>query len=211
MFESNLSFSQIILNSPKLVWHEKYVPLKILNTLHALQINLNYKKSLKDSPISWLQGLFAVIVMSVGGSTTSAILCGKAPHWLASNTTITTYLIIYFLIFYIPFFHRFCNSIPKIILDPILLIADGILRTSSIYSIIDNILFEMNDEPLLKNSWVAILLCGTLSGCGGSIWVSAFQMKSPNWSFTTPSTFLEPTYDMKISFMITLNDRIEFD
>ncbi|CAJ0632326.1 7761_t:CDS:2 [Entrophospora sp. SA101] len=119
------SFSQLINNSPSLVWHETFLPLNILTTLHAIYITLNYKNSLKHSKVPWLQGFFAVIVMSVGGSTSSGI---------------------------------------------------------------DSIRYDSrNKDPDLSNSLVAMILCG-----------------SPFWSFTTPSVLLQPSYDMKSSFLLSL-------
>nr|CAG8571210.1 6707_t:CDS:2 [Entrophospora candida] len=119
------SFSQLINNSPSLVWHETFLPLSILTTLHAIYVTLNYKNSLKHSKVPWLQGFFAVIVMSVGGSTSSGI---------------------------------------------------------------DSIRYDSrNKDPDLSNSLVAMILCG-----------------SPFWSFTTPSVLLQPSYDMKSSFLLSL-------
>ncbi|CAH1766455.1 16173_t:CDS:2 [Entrophospora sp. SA101] len=136
------SFSQLINNSPSLVWHETFLPLNILTTLHAIYITLNYKNSLKHSKVPWLQGFFAVIVMSVGGSTSSGI---------------------------------------------------------------DSIRYDSrNKDPDLSNSLVAMILCGILCGSGGSIWTSAFKLGSPFWSFTTPSVLLQPSYDMKSSFLLSL-------
>jgi len=91
--ERNLSeiFSKIILNLPDIVWHEKYFPFGILITIHAIFISFGYKNNLKAAQIPWLQGLFAVSVKGVGGSTISNILIGKPPVWLASNSVITTY------------------------------------------------------------------------------------------------------------------------
>nr|CAG8493720.1 666_t:CDS:2 [Entrophospora candida] len=200
------SFSQLINNSPSLVWHETFLPLSILTTLHAIYVTLNYKNSLKHSKVPWLQGFFAVIVMSVGGSTSSAILCGEAPKWLSSNVTITTYFLIYTLMFYFQPFYRLSNLIPNNIINPILLIADGILRGYSICLLgIDSIRYDSrNKDPDLSNSLVAMILCGTLCGSGGAIWTSAFKLGSPFWSFTTPSVLLQPSYDMKSSFLLSL-------
>ncbi|CAG8658157.1 6194_t:CDS:2, partial [Acaulospora morrowiae] len=187
------------------VWHDKYVPISIITTIRAINVNLNYKDSLKGTKVSWLQGLLAIFIIGFGGSTTSAILCGKVPGWLASNTTITTYLIIHFMMFYFSPFHRFLVSLPKSLIDPIFLIVDGIQRTNSIcLSGVDLVRFGMYDESLMNTSWAAILLCGTLSGCGGGIWASALQVSSPKWSFNIPSAIIEPTFNMKTSFAIAL-------
>ncbi|CAJ0759905.1 19899_t:CDS:2 [Entrophospora sp. SA101] len=186
------SFSQLINNSPSLVWHETFLPLNILTTLHAIYITLNYKNSLKHSKVPWLQGFFAVIVMSVGGSTSS----GKQ---VFTN-------LIYTLMFYFQPFYRLSNLIPNNIINPILLIADGILRGYSICLLgIDSIRYDSrNKDPDLSNSLVAMILCGILCGSGGSIWTSAFKLGSPFWSFTTPSVLLQPSYDMKSSFLLSL-------
>ncbi|CAG8516874.1 3949_t:CDS:2 [Scutellospora calospora] len=145
------------------------------------------------------------MIMSVGGSSTSAILTGKAPGWLASNTTMPTYLLIYSIMFYFPNSYQVFTFIPSFILDPILLTVDGLIRANGICSLgVDNIRFGKQDNPLLNTSWVAILLCGSLCGCGGGLWESTFKFASPEWTFSTPSALLNPTYDMKISFITTL-------
>ncbi|CAG8605925.1 21030_t:CDS:1 [Cetraspora pellucida] len=107
--------------------------------------------------------------------------------------------------FYFPSFQQFFISIPSSLLDPILLISDGFIRGNAICSSgVDRIRFGTYDNPSLNSSWVAILVCGTLCGCGGGLLESTFQFASPKWTFSTPSAFLNPTYDMKMSFIIAL-------
>ncbi|CAG8801593.1 9375_t:CDS:2, partial [Dentiscutata erythropus] len=177
---AGLNSTQLILSLPSLVWHETLFPFSIL-------------------------GFVSLMIMTVGGSTTSAILTGNAPSWLASNTTMTTYLWIYSIMFYFPNFHQYFTSIPPFILDPILITADGFIRANAICSSgVDRIRFGKHDNPLLNTSWVAILICGTLSGCGGGLWESTFQLASPKWTFSTPPAFINPPYDMKTSFITAL-------
>ncbi|CAG8558240.1 46336_t:CDS:2 [Gigaspora margarita] len=197
--------TQFILSLPSSVWHETLLPFSILVTLHAIYVNLKYKACLKNAQVSWLQGFVSLMIMTVGGSSTSAILTGNAPSWLASNTTMTTYLWIYSMMFYFPNFHQYFTSIPSFILDPILLTADGFIRANAICSSgVDHIRFGKHYNPSLNTSWVAILICGTLCGCGGGLWESTFQLASPKWTFCTPPAFLNPTHDMKMSFITTL-------
>jgi hypothetical protein len=85
------TFSKIILSSPGIVWHETLFPFEILATIHAIFISLCYKNNLKGTKVPWLQGLFAVSVMGLGGSSISNILIGKPPSCLTSNSTITIY------------------------------------------------------------------------------------------------------------------------
>ncbi|CAG8647107.1 19619_t:CDS:1, partial [Racocetra fulgida] len=69
---------------------------------------------------------------------------------------------------------------------------------------VDGIRFGKHDNPSLNTSWVAVLVCGTLCGCGGGLLESAFQLASPKWTFSTPSAFSNPTYDMKMCFITAL-------
>ncbi|RIA86562.1 hypothetical protein C1645_829072 [Glomus cerebriforme] len=201
-------FSKILLSSPGLVWNETYFPFEILTTIHAILISRRYKNNLKAAKVPWLQGLFAVSIMGVGGSTISNILIGKPPGWLASNSTMTIYWISYLLMFYFPPFYRMIDILPSNLLNIIFLTVDGMIRAISICSSgVDNIRygsFHGIDNKLINSSWVAILICGTLCGCGGGILDSIFSISSPTWTFSAPSSFTKPTYDVKISFCIAL-------
>ncbi|CAG8551393.1 7289_t:CDS:2 [Funneliformis mosseae] len=202
------TFSKIILSFPNIVWHENYFPFGILITIHAIFISLRYKNNLKEVQVPWLQGLFAVSVMGVGGSTISNILIGKPPGWLTSNSIITAYWTMYSLINYVPPLYWIIKLLPSDLLNIIFLTVDGMLRALAICSSgVDSVRygsFHVIDNKSINSSWVAILISGTLCGCGGGILDSAFNVTSPTWTFSTPSAFVKPTYDMKVSFYIAL-------
>jgi len=111
--------------------------------------------------------------------------------------------------FYFPPFYWIIKILPSNLLNIIFLTVDGMIRAKGICSLgVDNIRYGTFyggiDNKLMNSSWVAILICGTLCGCGGGIFDSAFNISSPTWTFSTPKTFIKPTYDMKISFYIAL-------
>ena len=118
------------------------------------------------------------------------------------------YRMTYLSMFYFPQFYRLINILPSNVLNIIFLSADGMIRAIAICSSgVDSIRygsFHGIDSKLMNSSWLAILICGSLCGCGGGILDSAFNISSPTWTFSTPTAFIKPTYDMKVSFFITL-------
>jgi hypothetical protein len=49
------------------------------------------------------------------------------------------------------------------------------------------------------NKWMAQLICGTLAGCGGGLWMDAFRLDEPHWTFGTPRLLRAASTDMKIT------------
>lgn len=109
---------------------------------------------------------------------------------------------------YFPQFYWLIDMLPSNLLNLIFVTADGMVRAIAICSSgVDNVRFGSFhgiDNKSMNSSWVAILICGSLCGCGGGILDSTFRISSPTWTFSTPTAFIKPSYDMKISFFIAL-------
>jgi hypothetical protein len=74
---------------------------------------------------------------------------------------------VYFLTFSNDYFFSILNGIPPALLQPILIVADGILRGVAVAKIgVDGV--RLGD--IGPGKYVAMLLCGTLCGGGGGIW-----------------------------------------
>ncbi|KAL1924354.1 uncharacterized protein VTP21DRAFT_7389 [Calcarisporiella thermophila] len=177
----------------------------LLSALHGIRVALEFRRSLEQSgtrrEIGWLQGFFAIMVASVGGSTTSAILMGIPPGWLASNTVLPAYAATYFAVFYLPGVYPVLLRV-RPLLDPFLISADGLTRFSAITSFaIDACHFRPEVAPRLGGSWIAMLVCGTIAGCGGGLWNDALQLGSAHWGLRTPRGFKTPTWDMAAAFL----------
>ncbi|KAI9595792.1 hypothetical protein BDF19DRAFT_422247 [Syncephalis fuscata] len=181
------------------------LPLPILATLHAIKVTLDYRARLRTMsgprpPL--VQGLFVVMAMALGGSTSAAVLMGLPPSWLSSNTTLPTYAIVYLAMFRAPgdIAFRLLDAIEPYI-RPILLLADGLTRANAQAGFAIESIRAM---PALQNSLIAQLLCGTLAGCGGGIITDAFNLTAADWGLRTPAAFKEEHYDLRVSLSTTL-------
>ncbi|RKP07673.1 hypothetical protein THASP1DRAFT_24221 [Thamnocephalis sphaerospora] len=181
------------------------LPLPILGTLHAIKVTLDYRARIRRAsgprpPL--LQGLFTVLTMALGGSTTSAFLMGIPPSWLSSNVALPTYALVYLAMFRAPgdIVFRTLDAIDPFI-RPILLVADGLTRAHSQAGFA---IESVRAMPVLKNSIIAQLLCGTLAGCGGGILADAFNLASHDWHFRTPTALKSEHYDLRVSFFTAL-------
>lgn len=102
-------------------------------------------------------------------------------------------------------------------------LSDSILRTLAMVQVgIEGV----NSNPNLgTDKLVAKIICGTLAGCGGGLWIGiyiytvyiistvikcfffildAFRLNQPNWSFSTPRLLHIASIDMKISLATSL-------
>ena len=58
--------------------------------------------------------------------------------------------------------------------------ADGILRTSAVVN--GGIMGVTNNKDLGDDKWVAKIICGALSGCGGGLWTGSFKYRNDKLS-----------------------------
>ncbi|KAK9766722.1 hypothetical protein K7432_003991 [Basidiobolus ranarum] len=205
MNETDSIFTQVstnFVNFPAIEWGP-YFPVPIVATLHAARVAYDLRKALpKDGQMPWFQALFTFYTLSFGGTTTSAILLASPPGWLASNTVLPLYTLIYFAMFKSPFdfvfrFLSFLGPITELTLN----VGDCISRTFAITNMgVEAV--RLNSQGYVSNSYVGMLICGTLSGCGGGIFTDAFQLTQRNWAFRTPTVFTALGFDMKLCFSV---------
>ncbi|KAI8338280.1 hypothetical protein BC941DRAFT_479256 [Chlamydoabsidia padenii] len=152
------------------------ISLPVLELVHALLINYAYRTALQGthSNIGWGQGFLATLVMCAGGGSTVCLLRGEPLGILKSNRFWGIYGTTYWLMFSNPYIYpviQFLFSMPG--LEQVLTIADGILRMFAITRI------GIEGSSILgDDQWVAKLICGTLSGCGGGFWIGKEEKKS---------------------------------
>ncbi|ORX81344.1 hypothetical protein K493DRAFT_308095 [Basidiobolus meristosporus CBS 931.73] len=181
-----------------------YLPISIVTTLHAARIAFDLRKALpKNEQTPLLQGLFAFYTLSFGGTTTSALLLANPPGWLASNALLPIYTLIYLAIFKSPFdvvfqLLNFLGPLTELVLS----IGDCISCTFAITSMGVEAT-RLSSNKYIASSYVGMLICGTLSGCGGGIFTDAFQLTRRVWAFRTPAVYSALGSDMKVCFSIT--------
>ncbi|KAI8388723.1 uncharacterized protein BYT42DRAFT_561002 [Radiomyces spectabilis] len=178
------------------------VSVPVLEVLHAILINYAYRSMLRGNHahIGWGQGLLATIVMCAGGGSTVAILRGEPLGILKSNRFWGIYGTTYWLMFSNPYFYnilQFLFSIP--VVEQVVCLSDGILRNFAVTRIgVDGV----SANPALgEDKWVAKIICGTLAGSGGGLWIDAFRLTHQEWSFSTPRLLHTASIDMKASFL----------
>ncbi|ORX99751.1 hypothetical protein K493DRAFT_108589 [Basidiobolus meristosporus CBS 931.73] len=205
MNDTTSLFTQVSTNFvgfPAIEWGP-YFPVPIVATLHAARVAYDLRKSLpKEEQIPWFQALFTFYTLSFGGTTTSAILLAIPPGWLASNTMLPLYTLIYMAIFKSPFdiVYRLLTLLGPIT-ELVLNAGDCVSRTFAITNMgVEAV--RLNGLSNVSNSYVGMLICGTLSGCGGGIFSDAFQLTQRNWAFRTPTVFTNPGFDIKLCFSV---------
>lgn len=181
------------------------ISLPVLDVLFAILINYSYRSALgvSHNQIGWYQGLLATLVMATGGGCTVAVLRGEPIGILKSNQFWGIHCTTYLAMFSNPYVYQLVNflfSVP--VVEHIFTLSDSVLRALAMIQVgIDGV----NSNPALgPDKFVAKILCGTLAGCGGGLWIDAFRLNQPVWSFSTPRLLHVASVDMKISFATTL-------
>jgi len=60
-------------------------------------------------------------------------------------------------------------------------------------------------DPYITNSIICLLVCGTLSGCGGGILDHTFNLSKKEWKYNTPSCLKgENSFSLKSTIVSTL-------
>ncbi|KAI8343974.1 hypothetical protein BC941DRAFT_326384, partial [Chlamydoabsidia padenii] len=145
--------------------------IPVLDTLFAVFIHYLYKTALgvNHRHISWLQGFFATVVMACGGGCTVALIRGEPLGILKSNEFWVIHSITYLGMFSNDIIYQgihwlFC-SFPLV--EHVFTVSDGFLRTMAmVQGGVDGV-----ETALGPNKWMAQLICGTLAGCGGGLWM----------------------------------------
>lgn len=174
--------------------------LPVLNVLYAIFINYSYRSVLgvSHSQIGWYQGLLATLVMATGGGSTVSILRGEPIGILKSNEFWAIHCTTHFVMFSNAYAYQIVDVLFNIpIIEHLFALSDSILRA---LSMCQNGIDGVSNHPELgPDKYVAKVLCGTLAGCGGGLWIDAFRMNESNWSFSTPRLLRIASIDMKAS------------
>ncbi|KAI9322871.1 hypothetical protein BX666DRAFT_1848277 [Dichotomocladium elegans] len=148
------------------------VYLPILELLHAILIGYTYRTALSDShsEIGWGQGLLATIVMAAGGGSTVSLIRGDPMGILKDNRFWCLYPTVYWLMFSNSYIYGFLQRIFAIpFVEEIFAAADGVKRAAGVVKFgVDAV--SLNPE-LGPDKWAAKIICGSLAGCGGGLWV----------------------------------------
>lgn len=167
--------------------------LPVLDVLFAILINYSYRSALgvSHSQIGWYQGLIATLVMATGGGCTVSIIRGEPIGILKSNEfwAIHWYTRVYLFLLLIPLcsttylamfsssriyqITEFLFNIP--VIEHIFTLSDSILRA---LAMCQNGIDGVSSNPALgPEKYVAKVLCGTLAGCGGGLWIGKSKSK----------------------------------
>ncbi|RCH79472.1 hypothetical protein CU097_000459, partial [Rhizopus azygosporus] len=179
--------------------------LPVLDVLFAILINYSYRSALgvNHSQVGWYQGLLATLVMASGGGCTVSILRGEPIGLLKSNQFWAIHCATYLAMFSGSYGYQvidFLFNIPAI--EHLFTLSDSILRA---LSMCQHGVDGVGSNPALgADKYVAKILCGTLAGCGGGLWIDAFRLTETNWTFSTPRLLHVASIDMKASFIGSL-------
>ncbi|KAJ3370519.1 hypothetical protein GGF31_004110 [Allomyces arbusculus] len=162
-----------------------------VTALHATRVCFGLFSN-HHSSVSLLHSWVAMCVLSFGGTTLSAFLLGHPPGWLLSNTTLPIYTAIYLLFRYGP-----AHRILRLISFPTHLacaVGDGLARALAITRLgVDTVLAR---HP---GSYVAMLICGTLCGCGGGLLNSTFGFSQASWKLGVPVVSMDVVLAMVVA------------
>ncbi|KAI1316529.1 hypothetical protein EDD11_009868 [Mortierella claussenii] len=215
-------WASTLVELPTLTFHSAILPLSIFSALHGIRVAMAYRQAIekaaeqssrdgtgaKSGRVPFGQALLSVLVMALGGGFTSSMLLGMPPSWLGSNVVVPTYALSFFLVQYTVMYDILKEMVPPAALDSVLIIADGSLRALSIAKTgVDGSRMRFAADSHqggaggMTEPWFAMLLLGTIAGCGGGMWADLLQLKTHHWTLTTPSFVHAATYDMKASLL----------
>ncbi|KAG0250454.1 hypothetical protein DFQ27_009392 [Actinomortierella ambigua] len=212
-------WADTIIELPTLTFHTDWLPLSIFTALHGIRIAMAYRQAIEaaaeqsrldgdENPkpyrVSWGQGLISCLATALGGGFTTSMLLGMPPSWLGSNVVVPTYALTFFLIQYTSLYGILQTAIPATLLDSILITADASQRGLNIAKLgVDGSRNRFaadrhgGSSGSAMEPWFAMLLLGTISGCGGGLWADVLKLKTHHWSWSTPSWAHAATWDMK--------------
>ncbi|ORX61187.1 hypothetical protein BCR36DRAFT_341566 [Piromyces finnis] len=181
--------------------------IKFLSILHAINGAYIYRKNSinENVKIPFIQGFVSYILMSLGGTLSAGILIGIAPGWIINDNVLPLYFLIY-CIFFLDKEGCITKFISKggIAIEFISAFINVTSRTSTLCGNI-NMIRDYKD-PYITNSIVCLLICGTLSGCGGGILDHTFSLSKREWKYNTPSCLKgENSFSLKSTIAATLH------
>ncbi|KAI9223483.1 hypothetical protein BC828DRAFT_375809 [Blastocladiella britannica] len=165
------------------VMHAMAVTAALLNKMHPETGVLH----------SWV----ALLVLSFGGTTLTAILLARTPGWFATSDPLTIYTLVYLAYRYLPLVLRIHNLL-GLPLNLALAAADGASRALAISAFaIDTV--RSLPAPI-NTSLPAIVLGGTLSGCGGGLIAGVFGVTQREWRVGAPRA----TFDVLLAATVAV-------
>lgn len=179
--------------------------VNFLTLLHAINGAYTYRKNLlnENVKIPFIQGFVSYILMSLGGTLTAGILIGIAPGWLINDNVLPVYFLVY-CIFFLDKEGRITKLIAKggLTVELISAFINATSRTTTLAGLI-NMIRDYKD-PYITNSIICLLVCGTLSGCGGGILDHTFNLSKKEWKYNTPSCLKgENSFSLKSTIIST--------
>jgi hypothetical protein len=152
---------------------------KIVDWAHFLVIACMFKDAgARQTPL--LQRLVGLVLNTFGGSMMACILLGQPAAFLLYQTNFVNFLFVHFLVMYAPLVHRVLKFKP--IWGPLMLTA----TFNPIFAIVGGVTRGLTSAHSLNGSFVAVVLCAWISGVGGGILSSAFNLPSGEWKFQSP-------------------------
>jgi len=181
--------------------------ISLLTLLHAINGAYTYRKNLLNQNVTripFIQGFVSYILMSLGGTLTAGVLIGIPPGWLINDNILPLYFVVY-CIFFLDRNAHITKFISKggVIIEYISAFINATSRTNTLAGLI-NMIRDYKD-PYINNSIVLLLICGTLSGCGGGILDHTFNLSKLEWKYSTPSCLKgENSFSLKATTIVTL-------
>ncbi|KAL0093140.1 hypothetical protein F4703DRAFT_1827648 [Phycomyces blakesleeanus] len=146
--------------------------LPVMDVMFAILINYSYRSALGESHarIGWGQGLLATIVMCAGGGSTVSILRGEPLGIFKSNEFWAIHGAVYWLMNSSPYVYQLTDALFNLpMVSNLFTLSNGVLRNAAICQLGVN---GVSTNPSLgPDKWVAQIICGTLAGCGGALWI----------------------------------------
>ncbi|CAO3611085.1 unnamed protein product [Mucor fragilis] len=179
-----------------------FIPaLPLTETVKALLNVYAYRLTLGEQNVkrvAWLQGFLVCIVLGSAGSCTVALVRGEPLGVIYKDEFWMLYGIVYWLMFSNNFvhstIHRVFSTFPLV--HRLCIGLSGINRGYALVQYgIDGVIKSAGIDTI-----VGRLICGTIVGCGAGFWFELFSLGQPEWKLTTPTSFLSPSANVKISF-----------
>ncbi|KAJ1912122.1 hypothetical protein IWQ60_009809 [Tieghemiomyces parasiticus] len=179
-------------------------PVAIAMTLHALRVSYEVRKMLNCSGrLPTAQEIFALLTLSFGGGILSALMLGKPQPWLVNNGMIPTYTLVYLAVGFCPqdWVFRILRMLSPAS-DVFLAAVDGAIRGYGVTA--TGVEMVRGMEGPISESLTAMIIIGTVLGCGGGIIEDVIQFSKRSWNFRTPTLLQRPNFDIGITFSSVL-------
>ncbi|KAJ1657223.1 hypothetical protein IWQ61_003340 [Dispira simplex] len=177
------------------------LPITITMTFHALRVSYEVRKLMQvRGRLHWAHEVFLLLTLSFGGGILTSLLLGRPQPWLINSAMVPTYSLVYLAVGFFPGdlvykLLRACAPLSDIVLASL----DGIIRGYGIPTA--GVEHVRSLEGPISRSLSAMLIIGTVLGCGGGIIEDFIQISRPQWQLRTPTLLQRPNYDICVSFI----------